>query len=163
MSSWSFQPNWGGAYLRNSRGTCAIRGGPSELFPEGLETDVYRPTGESAAPPDGSWVQIPRGYLVKRLPGESAAPPDWKEAVRRWQFLALNPDPMGEPALQRRTVGPSMLNRDGSNLGQYLWSLREASVDAFDDLLDALRFVLPYAQTFSRLLPRRSNVGSTWK
>jgi predicted ATPase len=80
------------------------------------------------------------------LPGESASPPDWKERVRRWQFLALNPDAMGEPAPQRRTGGPPMLNRDGSNIGQYLWSLREASVDAFNDLLEALRYVLPYAR-----------------
>jgi predicted ATPase len=37
-----------------------------------------------------------------------------------------------------------MLSRDGSNLGQYLWSLREASVDAFNDLLEALQYILPF-------------------
>lgn len=84
--------------------------------------------------------------LGRLLHGESASPPDWKAIVRRWQFLAMNPAPMGEPAPQRRTGGPPMLNRDGSNLGQYLWSLREASVDAFDDLLMALQYVLPYAK-----------------
>ncbi|MFI5454359.1 MAG: AAA family ATPase, partial [Isosphaerales bacterium] len=80
------------------------------------------------------------------LPGESASPSDWKETVRRWQFLALEPDRMGAPSRQRMSGGPPMLNRDGSNLGQYLLSLREASVEAFNDLLDALRFVLPYAR-----------------
>jgi predicted ATPase len=80
------------------------------------------------------------------LPGESASPQDWKATVRRWQFLALVPEEMGAPTRQRMTGGPPMLNRDGSNLGQYLWSLRDASVDAFNDLLDAVRVVLPYAR-----------------
>lgn len=90
-------------------------------------------------PPDPS-------FRWERLPGESVTPVDWKGMVRRWQFLALNPQPMGEPSPQRRIGGPPMLNRDGSNLGQYLWSLREASVDAFNDLLEVLQFVLPYAR-----------------
>jgi predicted ATPase len=80
------------------------------------------------------------------LPGQSASPNFWKQLIRRWQFLALNPDRMGEPSPQRRTGGPPMLNRDGSNLGQYLWSLREASIEAFNDLLEALQYVLPYAK-----------------
>ncbi len=87
--------------------------------------------------------QVARSQI---FPGESVAPHDWVWLVRRWQFLALNPQPMGEPSPQRRTGGPPMLNRDGSNLGQYLWSLREASVDAFNDLLEALQYVLPYAR-----------------
>jgi predicted ATPase len=41
--------------------------------------------------------------------------------------------------------GPLVLERDGSNLGQYLWSLREASIEAFDGLLEALQYVLPHA------------------
>src|SRR5262249_9038060 len=64
--------------------------------------------------------------------------------VRRWQFLALEPDLLGAPTRQRMTGGPPMLNRDGSNLGQYLRSIRDASVESFDDMLHALRFVLPY-------------------
>jgi predicted ATPase len=80
------------------------------------------------------------------LPGESASPADWKALVRRWQFLSLVPDPMGTPTRQRMTGGPPMLERDGSNPGQYLWSLREASVDAFNGLLEALQYVLPYAK-----------------
>src|SRR5262249_44047919 len=110
----------GRSYRRNGTGTCNYRRGPGDLFSEG----------------------IPGTF--RYLPGESAAPPDWKEAIRRWQFLALNPDPMGQPASQRMTGGPPMLNRDGSDLGQYLWSLREASVEAFNDLLDVLQFVLPF-------------------
>jgi hypothetical protein len=92
----------------------------------------------------------PRATIPSRkmtfLPGESASPADWKDLVRRWQFLALAPDTMGAPTRQRMTGGPPMLERDGSNLGQYLWTLREASLEAFHDLLEALRYVLPYAK-----------------
>ncbi len=86
------------------------------------------------------------GGMGTLLPGQSASPPDWGALVRRWQFLALQPEPMGSPTRQRMTGGPPLLNRDGSNLGQYLFSLREASVDAFNGLLDALNFVLPYSR-----------------
>ncbi len=109
---------------------------------------------------EGYWRRDENGWLdahrvtpgvsqaarAQLLPGQSVAPYDWKWIARRWQFLALNPQPMGEPAPQRMTGGPPMLNRDGSNLGQYLWSLREASLDAFNDLLEALQYVLPYAR-----------------
>jgi predicted ATPase len=125
-----FPDHQGRRYHRDGSGTCRYRGGAGELFPEGIPgTFNYHP-------------------------GVSAAPPDWKEAIRRWQFLALNPGPMGEPAFQRRTLGTPMLDRDGSNLGQYLWSLREASVDAFNDLLEALRAVLPFASDVQPMLTR---------
>lgn len=83
--------------------------------------------------------------ITEFLPGQSAAPQDWKETVERWQFLALEPEPMRTLTRQRMTGGPPMLSRDGSNLGQYLWSLRETSVEAFNDLLEALQYVLPFA------------------
>ena len=116
----------------------------------------YRDAGSSvtnAVGPDASGVSRPVRPSVTSLaremtflPGESASPPDWKERVRRWQFLSLVPDPIGTPTRQRMTGGPPMLERDGSNLGQYLWSLREASVHAFNDLFEALQYVLPYAK-----------------
>ena len=52
---------------------------------------------------------------------------------------------MGTPTRQQMTGSPPMLSRNGSNLGQYLWSLREASIDAFNGLLEALQYVLPFA------------------
>jgi predicted ATPase len=80
------------------------------------------------------------------LPGESAAPQDWVQLAQRWQFLALEPRPMGEPARQAMSGGPPVLQPDGSNLAQYLWSLRNASVEAFEGLLGSLQIVLPYAR-----------------
>jgi predicted ATPase len=106
----------GRSYHRNAEGRC-------EIYRNGKELD----------------------RIAQFHPGQSAAPQDWQSTVERWQFLALEPDPMGTPTRQRMTAGPPMLNRDGSNLGQYLWSLREASVDAFNGLLEALQYVLPFA------------------
>jgi predicted ATPase len=133
-------PRLGRRYHRDRTGRCAVYrdAGPSVVTHISSDrSGVSRPTK-------------PRVSMLDRetifLAGESASPSDWKETIRRWQFLALNPDSMGAPARQRMTGGPPMLNRDGSNLGQYLWSLREASVDAFNDLLDVLRAVLPYAR-----------------
>ena len=77
---------------------------------------------------------------------ESAAPQDWANQLRRWQFLRLSPDQMGQPTRTRNMGEFPMLERDGSNIGQYLHSLREASFDAYEDLLEALRFVVPYAR-----------------
>jgi predicted ATPase len=84
--------------------------------------------------------------MRRRLPGESAAPKDWVTLVQRWQFLALEPAAIGAPARPRLGRGPAVLARDGSNLGEYLRSLREASTDAFNGLLEALQYVLPFAQ-----------------
>jgi predicted ATPase len=106
----------GRSYYRNAEGRC-------EIYRNGKELD-----------------RIAQFHL-----GQSAVPQDWQDAVERWQFLALEPDPMGMPTRQRMTGGPPMLSRDGSNLGQYLWSLREASVDAFNGLLEAFQYVLPFA------------------
>jgi predicted ATPase len=112
----------------------------------------------SAPPLDGSGVRVAKSRdrvldrVMMYLPGESASPLDWKEIVRRWQFLALEPRPMGDPERQRMTDGPPLLNRDGSNLGQYLLSMREASVDAFNDLLEALQFVLPFVRDLRPVL-----------
>jgi len=127
-------------FRRDWSGSCTMwRGaGPLGVTPFfSKDSRVSRP----AKPQYAQW-----GDITTKLLGESASPLDWKEIVRRWQFLALQPEPMGSPARQGMTGDTRLLNRDGSNLGQYLWSFREASLDAFNDLLDALRFVLPYSR-----------------
>jgi len=127
-------------YFRDWKGRCEVhRDAASEVRTSlaANRSGVSRPARPQASRLD---------HEMTFLPGESASPSDWKETVRRWQFLALEPDRMGAPSRQRMSGGPAMLNRDGSNLGQYLLSLRDASVEAFNDLLDALRFVLPYAR-----------------
>lgn len=67
-----------------------------------------------------------------------------------WQFLSLVPQNMGRPKPQKRTSGPVCLLPDGSNIAEYLQSIRDLDTTAFnkafEGIVDALRFVLPYAQ-----------------
>lgn len=77
--------------------------------------------------------------------GESALPEGLKAFVSRWQFLNLIPDPMGRPEAKTMTAnGKVMLNRDGSNLAQYLLNIREKEPAAFDGIVEAMQFVLEY-------------------
>jgi predicted ATPase len=111
------------------------------------------------------YIKLPRGRLIQRdrrgntsihlapdaerneefHPFESATPRDFTKIVESWQFLALDPGRMGMPARQIMAPGPCKLQRDGSNLGQYLWEIRERDLVAFEGILEALRFVLPFA------------------
>ena len=104
-------------------------------------------------------IKIPRDRLIQRdrhgnasihlvpdserseqfHPFESATPRDFVKIVESWQFLSLDPGRMGMPARQIMTPGPSKLHRDGSNLGQYLWEIRERDLAAFEGILEALR------------------------
>lgn len=65
--------------------------------------------------------------------------------VERWQFMLLNPDVMGKPRAKRRTGGRLALAPDGGNLAEYLLDLAERSPGAFNGVVDAMSFVLPYA------------------
>jgi predicted ATPase len=76
---------------------------------------------------------------------ESAAPQDWSNLLRRWQFLRLNPAALGMPKRPTRKTSMPVLERDGANIGQYVESLRTASVEAFNGAVEALQCVLPYA------------------
>ena len=133
-------------YSRDWRGKC------SSFFEDVSPMEIARRSLGSGASRPLKPALSELGHVTNYLPGESASPHDWKEALRRWQFLSLQPEPMGGPNRQRMTGGPPMLNRDGSNLGEYLWSFRKSSVEAFNDLLEALRFVLPYARDVQMLI-----------
>ena len=82
-------------------------------------------------------------------PGESAVRGETLEFVKSWQFLSMLPDPMGRPSTTRLAAsGPLLLNRDGSNLAQYLVGIRKRDTVAFDGIVEAMRFVLDYAENF---------------
>jgi len=68
------------------------------------------------------------------------------EAFEHWQFLMLNPDRMGQPTTQQRATKTVQLARDGSNVAEYLNEIRELDREAFEGILEALRYVLPYAE-----------------
>ncbi|MEW6187289.1 MAG: ATP-binding protein [Thermodesulfobacteriota bacterium] len=77
--------------------------------------------------------------------GESALPEGLKAFVSRWQFLNLMPDPMGRPEAKTMTGnGKVMLNRDGSNLAQYLLNIREKDPAVFNGIVESMQFVLEY-------------------
>jgi predicted ATPase len=60
-------------------------------------------------------------------------------------FLRLNPDTIGNLQAVRRSGGKVWLSGDGSNIAEYLIDLRERSPSAFEQIANALRYVLPYA------------------
>lgn len=64
--------------------------------------------------------------------------------LERWQFLALAPDDMGQPVSQQRAAGKIRLAKNGANIAEYLNEIRKLDLDAFNGVVDALRFVLPY-------------------
>jgi predicted ATPase len=71
--------------------------------------------------------------------------PSLKKFVTRWQFLRLDPDSMTEPLPQRRSVKSVRLNSNGSNIAEYLLSIRDMDMGAFDGIIETLKVVLPYA------------------
>ena len=78
-------------------------------------------------------------------PFESATPREFAAIVSSWQFLSFDPGRMGMPMRQTMAALHCMLHRDGSNLGQYLWEIRQQDLAAFEGILEALRFVLPFS------------------
>lgn len=89
-----------------------------------------------------SHAQVNPGKSVARE-WLGAAP--FTEFVQRWQFVLLNPDVMGEPRAQSRIGGRTTLAVDGSNLAEYLLDLGERSPAAFEEVVQTMAYVLPYA------------------
>lgn len=65
--------------------------------------------------------------------------------VSSWQFLNLNPGGMTYPVPQKRTPGSVRMAKEGTNIAEYLQSIRDQDVRIFNDLIDSLKMVLPYA------------------
>ncbi len=63
----------------------------------------------------------------------------------KMQFLKLQPYSMFEPVPQKRTPGKIKLAKNGSNIAEYLQSIWDKDVMAFDGIIDTLKYVLPYA------------------
>jgi len=72
-----------------------------------------------------------------------------RDMVAGWQFLSLSPDPMGRPTPTKLAVdGRLMLNRDGSNIAQYLLEIRKKDPSAFEVIVEKMQFILDYAKNF---------------
>jgi len=66
-------------------------------------------------------------------------------SLRSALFLRLNPESIGQLQSVSRSGQRVQLASDGSNVAEYLIDLRERSPTAFEQITDALRYVLPYA------------------
>lgn len=66
-------------------------------------------------------------------------------ALRNMLFLRLNPDTIGQLQSVKRSEQRIQLASDGANIAEYLIDLRERSPSAFEQVTQALRYVLPYA------------------
>jgi predicted ATPase len=77
--------------------------------------------------------------------GESVLRDILGDHLQRWQFLTLVPDAMGQPAPQQRAAGRIRLARNGANIAEYLNEIRKLDLDAFNRLVESLRYVLPFA------------------
>jgi predicted ATPase len=125
-------------------------------FPEIQSVQLGSPPGVSILSKTLSsmWSTV----LPHNLPNQQTSPKrlkKWLENLNSnslfwesfdWQFMTMNPDIMGTPIPQKRTGGEIQLNKDGSNIAEYLSSIRNLSQSAFDDILETLQYVLPYAK-----------------
>lgn len=68
------------------------------------------------------------------------------EFIFGWQFVSLIAQVMGEPMPQKRTGGPTRLAKDGSNIAEYLLSIRKLDQNVFDGIVETLQYILPYAR-----------------
>ncbi|MEZ4527959.1 MAG: ATP-binding protein [Desulfobacterales bacterium] len=71
--------------------------------------------------------------------------PALKAFVKNWQFLTLVPHFMTEPVFQKRTYGKIRLDKTGMNIAEYLQSVRDKDIDAFNGIIETLKVILPYA------------------
>lgn len=99
-------------------------------------------SGRAESGPPGE----PEVRLHQYADGESAFYRDFPGFFGNWQFLSLNPDAMGSPTPRRRSGGRVRLARDGSNAAEYLLEIRDIDFVAFEGILEALQYVLPYAR-----------------
>lgn len=70
---------------------------------------------------------------------------EWRRAVRKWQFLNLEPRLMLDPKPQHRSESVVTLRRDGSNIAQYLQSIADEEPAILQSIAETLKSVLPYA------------------
>ena len=127
------------------------------LGPGGNDLFIYR---ESITASDKSWGmnRDDKGHVTFRQAtskqklhrdvqdGESAFDFGARDFIMSWQFVTLNPQTMGELRPQQRTGGKIRLNKDGSNIAEYLLSIRKLDQPAFDGIIETLQYVLPYAR-----------------
>ncbi len=69
-----------------------------------------------------------------------------KKFIQNWQFVSLIPQNMGSPKRQRRAISRAKLEKDGSNIAEYLLEIKDRDAEAFNGMVSSLQLVLPYSQ-----------------
>jgi predicted ATPase len=87
-----------------------------------------------------------RPQEYKNADGESELGKALDRFPLAWQFVSLVPQSMSAPVPQHRTGGQVRLNKEGTNLADYLLSIRKMDQAAFDGIVEALQHILPYAK-----------------
>ncbi|MEN3331677.1 MAG: hypothetical protein V7641_1042 [Blastocatellia bacterium] len=82
--------------------------------------------------------------------------------VSDWQFLNLDPGAMGQPAPPYSTR-KVQLNKDGSNIAEYLLEIKKNDQLAFEGIIETLRYILPYAQDLQPTLVSGSEINLEMK
>ncbi len=85
-----------------------------------------------------SLVNLSTAYLPHDIP--------LKSFIQNWQFLSLIPQNMGSPKRQRRAISRAKLEKDGSNIAEYLLEIKDRDAEAFNGIVSSLQLVLPYSQ-----------------
>jgi predicted ATPase len=75
--------------------------------------------------------------------------------IQSWQFASIIPQIMGIPSPQKRTRGQVILNKDGSNIADYLRDINRLDLDndtnIFQEIIETLKEVLPYSNDLQPL------------
>lgn len=103
------------------------------------QIDEIRITRYRWATSKQAWTQGPKFINAGQITDDRV-----KKFVKGWQFLHLEPRSMMEPTLQRRAAQQIGLERNGSNLAEYLHAIRMLDLAAFNEIVEALKVVLPY-------------------
>lgn len=67
-------------------------------------------------------------------------------SIKDWQFVTLIPQFMGSPSPQRRATPNIRLEKDGSNIAEYMFHLRNKDLAAFEGIIETLQYIIPYAR-----------------
>lgn len=112
-------------------------------------------TAERISSQFGNYQRTEDGQVKPQLPGPALAltdgesllgrVPDIARQVADWQFVLLDPALMGKPVAQGRTRGRVRLTEDGANIAEYLLDIYNRDQVAFEGIIEALQYVLPYA------------------
>ena len=107
---------------------------------------VYK-AGEQPQQPWSLQYQLPAGEsLISPFRRDNVELKPIADSILGWQFAALNPLDMGSPRPRRMTGGVIQLQRDGSNLAEYLLDIYQKDTLAFNGIVETLQEILPYVK-----------------